>query len=55
MDEIILQSSLMQIVLDSLLDSYQNIGSTLKLMMKGNPKALIFDELVVVLLQETQY
>ena len=42
----------MQIVLDGLPDSYQSFASTRRLMMKGNPNALKFDELITVLLQE---
>jgi len=42
----------MQIVLNDLLDSYQSFASTLRLMIKGNPNALLFEELVFVLLQE---
>ena len=34
--------------------SYQGFASTLRLMMKGNPNALSFEELVSVLLQEDQ-
>ena len=47
-------SSLVQTVLNGLLDSYQSFASTLRLMMKGNPNALSFEELVSVLLQEDQ-
>ena len=35
-------------------DSHQDFASTLCLMMKGNPNALSFEELVFVLLQEDQ-
>ena len=35
-------------------DSYQGLASTLRFMMKGNPNALSFEELVYVLLQEDQ-
>ena len=41
-------------VLNGLPDSYQSFASTLCLMMKGNPNALSFEELVSVLLQEDQ-
>ena len=44
----------MQTVLNGLPDSYQSFASTLRLMMKGNPNALSFEELVSVLLQEDQ-
>ena len=47
-------SSLVQTVLNGLLDSYQSFASTLRLMMKGNPNALSFEELVSILLQEDQ-
>ena len=53
-DEIIADSSLVQTVLDGLPDSYQSFASTLRLMMKGNPNAQKFDELITVLLQEEQ-
>ena len=43
-------STLVQIVLNGLPYSYQSFASTLKLMMKGNPNALLFEELVSVLL-----
>ena len=51
-DEIIADSSLVQTVLDGLPDSYQSFVSTLRLMMKGNPNAHKFDELIIVLLHE---
>ena len=44
-------SSLVQTVLNGLPDSYQGFCYTLRLMMKGNPNALSFEELVFVLLQ----
>ena len=44
----------MQTVLNGLPDSYQGFASTLRLMMKGNPNALSFEELVSVLLREDQ-
>ena len=45
----------MQTVLHELLpDSYQSFASTLCLMMKGDPNALSFEELVSILLQEDQ-
>ena len=53
-DEMIPDSSLVQTVLNVLPDSYQSFASTLRLMMKGNPNALSFEELVSVLLQEDQ-
>ena len=53
-DEIIVDSSPVQTGLDGLPDSYQSFASTLRLMMKGNPNALKFDELITVLLQEEQ-
>ena len=42
--------SLVKIALDGLPDSYHSFASTLRLMMKGNPNALKFDELITVLL-----
>ena len=48
-DEIVPDSSLVQTILNGLPDSYQSFASTLRLMMKGNPNALSFDELVFVL------
>ena len=53
-DEVLSDSSLVQTVLNGLPDSYQGFASTLRLMMKGNPNALSFEELVFVLLQEDQ-
>ena len=54
-DEVLSDSSLVQTVLNGLLDSYQSFASTLCLMMKGNPNALSFEELVsILLLQEDQ-
>ena len=53
-DEVLSDSSLVQTVLNGLLDSYQSFASTLCLMMKGNPNALSFEELVSILLQEDQ-
>ena len=53
-DEILPDSTLVQTVLNGLPDSYQSFASTLRLMMKGNPNALLFEELVSVLLQEEQ-
>ena len=44
----------MQTVLDGLSDSYQSFASILRLMMKGNPNALKFDELTIVVLQDAQ-
>ncbi|KAH7439697.1 hypothetical protein KP509_04G073000 [Ceratopteris richardii] len=41
-----------QTVLNGLPDSYQSFASTLRLMMKGNPNALSFEELVSIPLQE---
>ena len=41
-DEVLCDSSLVQTVLNGLLDSYQSFASTLCLMMKGNPNALSF-------------
>ena len=52
--EVLSDSSLVQTVLNGLPDSYQGFASTLRLMMKGNPNALAFEELVFVLLQEDQ-
>lgn len=45
-------SSLMQIVLDGLHDSYQSFASTLSLIMKGNSNVLKFEELFSMILQE---
>ena len=53
-DEMIPDSSLVQTVLNGLPDSYQSVASTLRLMMKGNPNVVLFEELVSVLLQEDQ-
>ena len=53
-EEIILYSSLVQIILDGLPYSYQSFASTLRLLMKGNPNAINFDELMDILLQEEQ-
>ena len=53
-DEVLSDSSLVQTVLNGLSDSYQSFASTLHLMMKGNPNALSFEELVSFLLQEDQ-
>ena len=44
-----------QTVLNGLPNSYQSFASTLCLMMKSNPNALSFEELVSVLLQEDQF
>ena len=52
--EVLSDSSLAQTVLNGLPDSYQSFASTLRLMMKGNPNALSFEELVSILLQEDQ-
>ena len=49
-DEVILDSSLVQTVLDGLPDLYQGFASTLRLVTKGNPDAIKFDELVAILL-----
>ena len=49
-NELLQDSTLVQSVLNGLLDSYQSFASTLRLMMKGNPNALSFEELVFVLL-----
>ena len=53
-DEVLQDSTLVQSVLNGLPDSYQSFASTLRLMMKGNPNALSFEELVSVFLQEDQ-
>ena len=53
-DEILPDSSLVQTLLNGLPDSYQSFASTLRLMMKGDPNALLFEELVSILLQEDQ-
>ncbi|MDM1534572.1 hypothetical protein, partial [Myroides marinus] len=54
LDEVYPDSSLVPTVLNALPDTYQSFASTIRLMMKGNPNALTFDELVSVLLQEEQ-
>ena len=54
-EEIILEISLVQTVLDGLPDSYQSFASTLRLLMKGNPNAIKFEELMAILLQEEQF
>ena len=46
--------SLVQTVLNGMPDSYQGFTSTLCLMMKGNPNAMSFEELVSIFLQEDQ-
>ena len=53
-DELLPDSSLVQTVLHGLPNSYHSFASTLCLMMKGNPNALSFEELVSILLQEDQ-
>ena len=53
-DEILPDSSLVQTLLNGLPDLYQSFASTLRLMMKGDPNALLFEELVSILLQEDQ-
>ena len=53
-DEVLSDSSLVHTVLNGLPDSYQSFASTLRLMMKGNPNALSFEESVSILLQEDQ-
>ena len=53
-DEVLPDSTRVQTVLNGLPDSYQSFASTLHLMMKGNQNALLFEELVFVLLQEEQ-
>ncbi|KAH7292142.1 hypothetical protein KP509_29G053400 [Ceratopteris richardii] len=54
-DEVLLDSSLVHTVLNGLPDSYQSFSSTLRLMMKGNPKALSLEGLAAtLLLQEDQ-
>ena len=53
-DEVLSDNSLLQTVLNGLPDSYQSFASTLRLMMKGNPNALSFEELGFILLQEDQ-
>ena len=53
-DEMIPDRSLVQTVVNGLLDSYQTFASIVPLMMKGNPNALLFEEFIFVLLQEGQ-
>ena len=53
-DEDVLDSSLVQIVLNGLPDSYQSFSTTLCLLMKGDLNVLSFEELVPILLQEDQ-
>ena len=50
--EELLDSSLVNIVLDGLPNSYQSFSSTFRLMTQGNPNAIRFDALVTILLQE---
>ncbi|MCO5555171.1 hypothetical protein L7F22_008714 [Adiantum nelumboides] len=50
--EIISDSSLVQIVLDVLPDSYQTFASTWRLMNQRNPDVVKFDEVCTLLLQE---
>ncbi|MCO5553095.1 hypothetical protein L7F22_006617 [Adiantum nelumboides] len=50
--EIILDSSLVQTVLDALPDSYQTFASTWRLMNQRNPDVVKFDEVCTLLLQE---
>ncbi|MCO5591423.1 hypothetical protein L7F22_045406 [Adiantum nelumboides] len=50
--EIISDSSLVQIVLDALPDSYQTFASTWRLMNQRNPEVVKFDEVYTLLLQE---
>ncbi|MCO5603066.1 hypothetical protein L7F22_057210 [Adiantum nelumboides] len=50
--EIISDSSLVQIVLDALPDSYQTFASTWRLMNQRNPNVVKFDEVCTLLLQE---
>ena len=52
MDEIISDGSLVQTVLNGLAD--QSFASTFRIVTKGNPDAIKFDELVAILLQEDQ-
>jgi len=53
-DEILPDSTLVQTILNGLPGAYQSFASTLRLMMKGNPNALLFEEMVSVLLQEEE-
>lgn len=53
-DEIIPDASLVSTVLQAIPDMYQNVSTTIKLLMKGNPNSITFDELVSVLLHEEQ-
>ncbi|MCO5582043.1 hypothetical protein L7F22_035934 [Adiantum nelumboides] len=50
--EVISDSSLVQIVLDALPDSYQTFASTWTLMNQRNPEVVKFDEVCILLLQE---
>ena len=51
-NEIILDSSIVQIVLNGLLDSYQSFASTFCLITKGDPNAISLEKLVSILLKE---
>ncbi|MCO5610533.1 hypothetical protein L7F22_064772 [Adiantum nelumboides] len=53
--EVILDSFLLQIVLDALLDSYQTFASTWRLMNQRNPEVVKFDEVCTLLLQEALF
>ncbi|MCO5613500.1 hypothetical protein L7F22_067777 [Adiantum nelumboides] len=50
--EVISDSSLVQTVLDALLDSYQTFASTWRLMNQRNPEVVKFDKVCTLLLQE---
>ncbi|MCO5584644.1 hypothetical protein L7F22_038575 [Adiantum nelumboides] len=50
--EVILDSSLVQLVLDALPDSYQTFASTWRLRNQRNPEVVKFDEVCTMLLQE---
>lgn len=53
-DEALSDCSFVQTFLNGLPNSYQSFDSTLCLVMKGNPNAFSFKELIFVLLQEDQ-
>ena len=55
LDETLPNASLVTIVLNAIPYSYQAFASTLRLMMKGNPEALTFDELVSTLLKKNNH
>lgn len=51
-EEIIVDSLVVQTILDGLQDSYQSFASNLRFYMKGNPTSMKFEMLMVIILQE---